>query len=93
MLEVPGRKALVLDSKTKSMVSAIYTMSELWEFDVYLIEDLETLSTDKDANELKTVVVTTPAMVNIDRICTAVQNFEFTNQVYLCKSKAIFDKI
>ena len=36
-----------MDSKTKSMVSAIYTMSELWEFDVYLIEDLETLSTDK----------------------------------------------
>ena len=86
--EVPGRKALVLDSKTKSIVSSIYTMSELWEFDVYLIEDLENMSTDKDANEMSTVVVTSPAMVNIDRICTAVQNFEFTNEVFLCKFPA-----
>lgn len=85
LLEVPGRKALVLDQKTKSMISSIYTMSELWEFDVYLIEDLGRMSTDKDANELKTVVISSPAGNNIDAICSALQNFEFTNEVFLCK--------
>jgi hypothetical protein len=46
-------------------------MSELWEFDVYLIEDLECPSTDKDSSSIVSVLIVTPSISNIEKICGA----------------------
>lgn len=81
--EIPGRKVLVLDNNTEAFLSQIFTVSQLWEYDVYLIENIEKMSDDKDQNSLNTVLIIRPTAQNIDKICCDISSYKFTD-TFIC---------
>lgn len=81
--EVPGRKVLILDKTTEKSLSQIYTVSELWEFDVYLIESINKMTEEKDQNSLQTIMMIQPSAQNIDSICREISSFKYTD-TFIC---------
>ena len=57
LADVPGRKCLVLDRWTAKTISPLFTMSELCELDVFLVERLDRMSDEKDSSSVQTVLL------------------------------------
>jgi len=81
--DVPGRKLLVLDEYTERLISKIFTMSELFEYDVFLVERLGSMSPEKEASSFKTVLIVKPTIETIDQISRELGTFKYT-ETYLC---------
>lgn len=82
--EVPGRKALIMDTGTTKLISMLVGHSELLSREVYLVEKLENMSKEKDVGTLKTVVLVAPTPQNINVLGEELSCFAITN-CYLCR--------
>lgn len=62
LVDVIGIKCLVLDEDTTGMISLVYSQSQILKKDVYLIEKIEKLSTQK-MQHMKVVYLVRPTQV------------------------------
>ena len=81
--EITDKKALILDKTTKRILSFCYTKSELWAFQVFLIEDIEQMSSEKSKKGLKTVLFISPTKDNIERIQLEIASEKYT-ETFIC---------
>ena len=61
--EVSGMKCLLLDRDTKGMVSMVFSMGELLQRDVFLVETLD--ATHESLGHLKAVCLLRPTQANV----------------------------
>ncbi|KAL4202634.1 hypothetical protein AMTRI_Chr02g264620 [Amborella trichopoda] len=65
--DISGMKVLILDSQTVSIVSVVYSQSELLQKEVFLVEMVDSISKEAMAH-LKAVYFLRPITENIDRL-------------------------
>lgn len=64
----PGMKALLMDKTTTAIVSAGYSKSQLLQKEVYVIEQVDNVSTESN-NFVKCIVIISPTSDNIQLLC------------------------
>lgn len=82
--DVTGRKVLVVDKEAMELYSLHVMQSELLHREVYLVENLETLSQGKEMGTVVCIVVMAPTATNINKLCEELSTFKLTN-CHVCK--------
>ena len=82
--DVPGRKVLVLDEFTQKITSNLFTMSELFNFDVFLVENILKMSEEKESSSVNTLLFVEPTIENMGNISRELGSFKYTN-TFICK--------
>ena len=73
--EISGMKALLLDKETAGIISVVYTQSNLYKNDIYLIQKVEEAS--EKLSHLKALYFVRPTGENIDLICKEIKDPRF----------------
>ena len=66
--DIEGLKILVQDERTTSSICLLFSKSELWNYNVFQIEQITNMSDNKDSKKLKTLLVIQPTQNNIKQI-------------------------
>ena len=82
--DVDGLKVLVLDERSTAAICLLFSKSELWNYNVFLIEQITNLSQNKDTKKLKSVVIIQPNAENIKLIEKNLHTKSLTT-CYICK--------
>ena len=83
----PGMKALLMDRETTSIVSMVYTKSEIAQKEVYLFESIESMHRD-EMKHLKVVSFLRPTEENIQLLCQELRHPRY-GKYYLYFSHAV----
>jgi len=83
----PGMKAFIMDSETISIVSLVFSQSEILQKEVYLFENIESLNKDA-VKQVKALVFVRPTAANI-RIISNELKFPRFGKYYLYFSNTI----
>lgn len=70
----PGMKVLLMDKQTTSIVSMVYTQSEILQKEVYLFERLDSKSSDEPMKHLKCIVFIRPTKENVSLLSNELRN-------------------
>ncbi|XP_073989668.1 vacuolar protein sorting 45 isoform X2 [Rhodnius prolixus] len=70
----PGMKVLLMDKVTTSIVSMVYSQSEILQKEVYLFERLDSPSSTEPMKHLKCIVFIRPTKDNIGLLCNELRN-------------------
>ncbi|CAK7346832.1 unnamed protein product [Dovyalis caffra] len=83
--DISGMKVLILDSQTVSIVSVVYSQSELLQKEVFLVELVDSISKSKESmSHLKAVYFLRPISENIQNLRRQLANPRF-GESHLCK--------
>lgn len=78
LLDISGMKVLILDSQTVSIVSVVYSQSDLLKKEVFLVELIESISKSKESmSHLKAVYFLRPTSENIQLLRRQLANPRF----------------
>ncbi|XWS21731.1 hypothetical protein CRYUN_Cryun30bG0079800 [Craigia yunnanensis] len=78
LLDISGMKVLILDSQTVSIVSVVYSQSELLQKEVFLVELIDSISKSKETMlHLKAVYFLRPTSENIQHMRRQLSNPRF----------------
>ena len=81
--EVTGMKCLLLDRDTKGMVAMVFSMGELLQRDVFLVETLD--AKHEALGHLKAVCLLRPTQANVKELCRHLREPKFLeDHVFLC---------
>jgi hypothetical protein len=81
--EVTGMKCLLLDRDTKGMVAMVFSMGELLQRDVFLVETLD--AKHEALGHLKAVCLLRPTQANVKELCRHLREPKFLEyHVFLC---------
>ncbi|XP_022749447.1 vacuolar protein sorting-associated protein 45 homolog [Durio zibethinus] len=76
--DISGMKVLILDSQTVSIVSVVYSQSELLQKEVFLVELIDSISKSKESmSHLKAVYFLRPTSENIQYMRSQLSNPRF----------------
>ncbi|XP_054788368.1 vacuolar protein sorting-associated protein 45 homolog [Prosopis cineraria] len=76
--DISGMKVLILDSQTVSIVSVVYSQSELLQKEVFLVELVDSISKSKESmSHLKAVYFLRPTSENIQHLRRQIANPRF----------------
>lgn len=76
--DISGMKVLILDSQTVSIVSVVYSQSELLQKEVFLVELVDSISKSKESmSHLKAVYFLRPTLENIQHLRRQLANPRF----------------
>ncbi|KAF9682717.1 hypothetical protein SADUNF_Sadunf05G0137700 [Salix dunnii] len=76
--DISGMKVLILDSQTVSIVSVVYSQSELLQKEVFLVEMVDSISKSKESmSHLKAVYFLRPTLENIQHLRRQLANPRF----------------
>ncbi|EOY16628.1 Sec1-like protein - like 8 [Theobroma cacao] len=76
--DISGMKVLILDSQTVSIVSVVYSQSELLQKEVFLVELIDSISKSKESmSHLKAVYFLRPTSENIQHMRRQLSNPRF----------------
>ncbi|KAF2296585.1 hypothetical protein GH714_000361 [Hevea brasiliensis] len=76
--DISGMKVLILDSQTVSIVSVVYSQSELLQKEVFLVELVDSISKSKESmSHLKAVYFLRPTPENIQHLRRQLANTRF----------------
>lgn len=70
----PGMKVLLMDKQTTSIVSMVYTQSEILQKEVYLFERLDSRSSEEPMKHLKCIVFIRPTKDNVTLLSNELRN-------------------
>ncbi|KAK9508118.1 hypothetical protein O3M35_007851 [Rhynocoris fuscipes] len=70
----PGMKVLLMDKITTSIVSMVYSQSEILQKEVYLFERLDAASSNEPMKHLKCIVFIRPTKENVSLLCNELRN-------------------
>lgn len=76
-------KVLLLDNATKGIISMVYTMSQILEKEVYLVETLD--SAHEAMMHMKAVCFLRPTQANITRLAAELKAPKYA-EYYICAS-------
>lgn len=65
----PGMKALLMDKQTTSIVSLLYSQSEILTREVYLFEKIDATARNEGLKHLKCIVFIRPTKENVEFLC------------------------
>ncbi|KAF6212087.1 hypothetical protein GE061_012607 [Apolygus lucorum] len=70
----PGMKVLLLDKQTTSIISMVYSQSEILQKEVYLFERLDVPGSIEPMKHLKCIVFVRPTKDNVGLLCNEIRN-------------------
>ncbi|BES99545.1 vacuolar protein sorting 45 homolog (S. cerevisiae) [Nesidiocoris tenuis] len=70
----PGMKVLLLDKQTTSIISMVYSQSEILQKEVYLFERLDAPGSVEPMKHLKCIVFIRPTKDNVGLLCNEIRN-------------------
>lgn len=70
----PGMKVLLMDKATTSIVSAVFSQSEILQREVYLFEQLTSTSSSDSMYHMKCITFLRPTSENISLLCKELRN-------------------
>ncbi|KAK7574339.1 hypothetical protein V9T40_011530 [Parthenolecanium corni] len=73
----PGMKVLLMDKETTSIVSMVYSQSEILQREVYLFERIDMIADSESMKHLKCIVFLRPTKENISLLSRELQNSRY----------------
>ncbi|VVC43830.1 Hypothetical protein CINCED_3A017831 [Cinara cedri] len=70
----PGMKVLLMDKTTTSIVSAVFSQSEILQREVYLFEQLTSTSSTDNMYHMKCITFLRPTRENVSLLCKELRN-------------------